>query len=307
MKRMRTNFTREKTIIILICLIGVVFLASFKKAELAREEATIFSMSINDNMIGLTSNEKFNNIMKERIYKTDVEISSLIIGSTIDEFKIPTVQSYERLKDRVRSVGILDPYSIKLFKEVVSLDDSGMLAATYEKLKDRVRSLGILDPYYIELFKEVVALEENTAPLRTLKNKPTNNIPDNIVTTNYTEDDVYWLSVGITMEVGCSWIPEYIRNYVGCVILNRVDSSLFPGTTIYDILHQPGQYPWAKTGHLEPYEWCVETARDLLNGNRMLPNDIIFQAEFPQGNFTYETYYDEHLKTTTYFCANRNE
>ena len=29
-----------------------------------------------------------------------------------------------------------------------------------------------------------------------------------------------------TKEGGSYWIPEYVRNYVGCVILNRVESDI---------------------------------------------------------------------------------
>jgi len=122
---------------------------------------------------------------------------------------------------------------------------------------------------------------------------------------NYTEEDIYWLAMAITKEMGCEWIPEYARNYVGCVVLNRVDSDLYPNT-VYDVLHNgPYQYPWAYKGeYAEPFEWCIETAKDLLiNGNRMLPKDILGQSGARQGTYTYAEYYDEILGTTTYFCG----
>jgi len=119
----------------------------------------------------------------------------------------------------------------------------------------------------------------------------------------YTDEDVYWLAMVITKEMGIRNTPEYVRNYVGCVVLNRVESNRFPNT-IYDVVHQPGQYPWAVNKHYrEPFEWCKKTAVDLLEGNRMLPKDIIFQAEFKQGSYVYAQYYDEILRTTTYFCG----
>jgi len=127
-------------------------------------------------------------------------------------------------------------------------------------------------------------------------------VPNGSTITTYTEDDVYWLAVAITMEGGCSWYPEYLRNYIGCVVLNRVESSRY-ANSIYDVLHQPGQYPWAGGWHKEPYEWCITTARDLLNGNRMLPNNIVYQASFRQGTFTHAEYYDDVLGSWFYFCG----
>jgi len=120
---------------------------------------------------------------------------------------------------------------------------------------------------------------------------------------NYTDEDVYWLAVAITMEAGCSWYPEYVRNYVGCVVLNRVESERFYADTIYDVLHSPGQYSWANKYHKEPFDWCIETAKDLLNGNRMLPSNVVYQANFKQGTFTYHKFYDEVLGSTSYFCG----
>jgi hypothetical protein len=120
---------------------------------------------------------------------------------------------------------------------------------------------------------------------------------------DYTDEDVYWLAMAITKELGSSWMPEYARNYVGCVVLNRVESSRYPNT-IYGVLHQKGQYPWAYKGkYCKPYDWCVKTAIDLLEGNRMLPSNILYQAEFKQGKFVYATYHDKVLGTTTYFCG----
>jgi len=118
---------------------------------------------------------------------------------------------------------------------------------------------------------------------------------------DYTDEDVYWLAVAITMEGGCSWYPEYVRNYIGCVVLNRVESNKYPDN-IYDVLHQKMQYPWASKSHKEPYEWCIRTAIDILNGNRLLPSNVIFQAEFKQGNHTYAEYYDDVLDSWFYFC-----
>jgi len=121
---------------------------------------------------------------------------------------------------------------------------------------------------------------------------------------DFTESDVYWLAVAITMEGGCSWYPEYVRNYIGCVILNRVESDIFKSNTIYDILHEPGQYPWATAkNYKEPFEWCINSARDILSGNRLLPSNVVFQAEFRQGNYTYAQYTDDVLGTTFYFCG----
>lgn len=80
---------------------------------------------------------------------------------------------------------------------------------------------------------------------------------------------------------------------VGNVILNRVDDPRFPDT-IYGVLTQSGQY-----NHEDGYFWfndwadesvineCYDCAYRLLNGERMIPSNVVWQAQFMQGEGLY--------------------
>ena len=120
---------------------------------------------------------------------------------------------------------------------------------------------------------------------------------------SYSEDDLYWLALCISVEAGASWASDEHQLMVGNVVLNRVASDLFPDT-IYDVLHQPGQYPWVNynISNFTITDRAIENARRLLNGERYCPENVVFQAEFKQGNGVYLSIYDSVLNNTTYFC-----
>lgn len=111
------------------------------------------------------------------------------------------------------------------------------------------------------------------------------------------------LSRLIFAEVGCEWIPDDVQLYVGSVVLNRVDSELFPDN-IYDVIYAKGQYSptWSGSINNTPDERTIENARKLLEDGSVLPADVVFQANFKQGSGVYYEYYDKPLGTTTYFC-----
>jgi len=119
--------------------------------------------------------------------------------------------------------------------------------------------------------------------------------------TSYSDEDLYWLAVAINMEAGSSWLSDTHQLLVGNVILNRVASSSYPNT-VYDVIHQKGQYPWAARGYSEPTERALENARRLLNGERFCPDNVVYQSTVTQGSGTYTSIYDATLGTTTYFC-----
>lgn len=119
---------------------------------------------------------------------------------------------------------------------------------------------------------------------------------------NYSEDDLYWLAAAITKEAGSNWITDEHQLMVGNVILNRVESSAFPNT-IHEVLTQKGQYPWASKGtQVTPTERAYSNAEKLLNGERVLPSDVVYQGTVTQGSGVYTSVYDATLGNTTYFC-----
>jgi len=120
-------------------------------------------------------------------------------------------------------------------------------------------------------------------------------------TFDYTDEDLYWLAVAIQHEAGCAWLSDEHQLMVGNVILNRVASSRF-ADTIYGVLTSPGQYSWDTSRAGTPSERAYANAKKLLDGERYLPANVVFQAEFKQGSGTYASIYDATLNNTTYFC-----
>lgn len=119
----------------------------------------------------------------------------------------------------------------------------------------------------------------------------------------HTEDDLDLLARLLTAEVGSTWIPDEIQLYVGSVVLNRMVHEYF-SDTLYDVIYQPGQYSPTWNGRINntPDERTIENARKLLEEGSILPTNVVFQANFKQGEGIHYEYYDEILGTTTYFC-----
>ena len=119
---------------------------------------------------------------------------------------------------------------------------------------------------------------------------------------NYTEDDVYYLAAAVCREAGGA--TDEIQLLVANVIINRVNSSIYPNT-IYEVLTQKSQYgmmwkygisfpDWAQQKHIDH---CYDIARRILDGERVCPENVLFQAEFPQGSGIYKQFDDDY-----YFC-----
>ena len=112
------------------------------------------------------------------------------------------------------------------------------------------------------------------------------------------ENDLYALSHLIYAEAGSELCSDDARYYVGSVVLNRVKSKYFKPNTIEGIIFQKGQYEctWIGTYYNEPTDICVKIAKDLLQNGSKLPDNVVFQAEFKQGDGVYK-YIDG-----MYFC-----
>ena len=118
-----------------------------------------------------------------------------------------------------------------------------------------------------------------------------------------TFDDLMLLSKIIYAEAGSEWLSDEWKMCVGEVVLNRVASSEFPNT-IAEVLAQPGQYYGANSSYfnrLLPSERCVLGAVRLLNGERLMDDAVVFQANFRQGSGIHTAFYD-NLLGWTYFC-----
>lgn len=102
------------------------------------------------------------------------------------------------------------------------------------------------------------------------------------------EKDLYLLSHLINAEAGSSWCSDDLMRYVGSVALNRVNHAAFPNT-LEEVIYQPGQYActWDGNFYKEPVERAWRIAKELLDNGSVLPENVVFQSQFPQGNGVY--------------------
>lgn len=110
----------------------------------------------------------------------------------------------------------------------------------------------------------------------------------------YTDADLEALALVIYQEAGGDACSDETRIMVGNVVMNRVADERFPDT-IEEVLlakRQYGRLHW--TGLVWPerasqsveahaVERAYDCAKRVLEGERLLPDDVIWQAEFVQG------------------------
>lgn len=115
----------------------------------------------------------------------------------------------------------------------------------------------------------------------------------------YTAEELELLALVIYQEAGADACSDETRQMVGEVALNRVASARYPDT-LAEVLAQPYQYGrlhwtglvWPARAELPQEAHAVARAyaiaEALLAGivERLLPEDVIYQAEFPQGTET---------------------
>lgn len=110
----------------------------------------------------------------------------------------------------------------------------------------------------------------------------------------YGEDVLELLAITIFCEAGGDKATDETRRMVGEVVLNRVASDGFPNT-IKEVLLAPKQYGtfsitgivWPSRAYSENEAYAVERAYKcaemVLYEERLLPRDVVFEAEFSQG------------------------
>ena len=114
----------------------------------------------------------------------------------------------------------------------------------------------------------------------------------------YTDEEVEILALIIYQEVGADYCSDDTRRKVGSVFLNRVNSPLFPNT-FREVAIQKQQYgtlywtgiKWPDRAVNEQEAHAVQraytVAKELLATGSILPDNVIYQAEFPQGDGIY--------------------
>lgn len=111
----------------------------------------------------------------------------------------------------------------------------------------------------------------------------------------YSEDDLFYLAAAVCREAGGE--SEEIQLLVANVIINRVNSSVYPDT-IYEVLTQKRQYGTMWRDGISFPDWatddvknqCYSVARRILDGERFCPENVLYQAEFKQGSGVYKEY-----------------
>lgn len=114
----------------------------------------------------------------------------------------------------------------------------------------------------------------------------------------YTDEDYQYLLMVIVGEAqNCS---KKHQMYVGSVVLNRLHSEKYfkYAHCIKDVALAEGQYTCFKDGNAyrAPTDLNIEVAKELIAGGSILPSNVIFQAQFKQGDGVYEQI------GNTYFC-----
>ena len=114
----------------------------------------------------------------------------------------------------------------------------------------------------------------------------------------FTEDEHEILAIIIYQEAGGNECSDDTRRKVGSVFLNRVHSPLFPdtfeevalGKRQYGTLYWTGlKWPDRAAQEVETHavQRAYDIAEELLVGGSILPENVIWQAEFKQGDGTY--------------------
>lgn len=167
--------------------------------------------------------------------------------------------------------------------------------------------------YEVELAAELIANSEETQQIDEVQQQSVveeittqpieeaTPVTENIEEENHgqwwTEEDYQYLLMIIVGEAqNCS---RQEQMYVGSVVLNRLHSSWFPKqNTIKQVATAKGQYACMRDGNAykTPTETNKEVALELLKNGSVLPENVVFQALFKQGNGVYCKI------NKTYFC-----
>ena len=167
--------------------------------------------------------------------------------------------------------------------------------------------------YEAELAAELIASSEEAQQIEEVQQQPvveeittqpieeatpvTENIEEENHSQWWTEEDYQYLLMIIVGEAqNCS---RQEQMYVGSVVLNRLHSSWFPKqNTIKQVATAKGQYAcmWDGNAYKTPTETNKEVALELLKNGSVLPENVVFQALFKQGNGVYCKI------NKTYFC-----
>ena len=147
---------------------------------------------------------------------------------------------------------------------------------------------------------ETSTIEETTNEI--LLETTSEDVIDDLEGYCYSDEDLYLLARVIDAEASDICTDEH-KMCTGQVILNRMNSNKYPNT-LREVVYDKGQYASVENDRLkeEITKESLDVARRLLNGEKILPDDVVYQAEFPQGKEIVKTIYNKYLDNTTYYC-----
>lgn len=109
---------------------------------------------------------------------------------------------------------------------------------------------------------------------------------------SYTDEDLWYMSHTVQAEAG--YCEREMQEGVASVIMNRVNSDLFPNSVMECIL-QPGQYATASyLSSQEPTEQVIDVCIDILENGSKFPENVLYQANYPLGSGVYKTLYTSY-------------
>lgn len=122
----------------------------------------------------------------------------------------------------------------------------------------------------------------------------------------YTAEELEMLALVIYQESGADWCSDDTRLMVGTVVMNRITDPRFPDT-MYEVVTEElayGRLHWTgivwpsrarRPAEAHAVERAYAIAERILQGERTLPEDVIFQSEHVMGEIVA---YSDGL----YFC-----
>lgn len=231
---------------------------------------------------------------KETTPKKAVVLPSLkpaVVEKTKNQFIINQNGAY------VRDIPELDANVVSYYGVNHAVEIIDKQIGEYFQLKDKVGFIhkDNLGDEKVEVIKKEIKVSETNDTSVTTKSVDKTEI-------NTNQDDLYWLSRVVMNEMGSSWVSDEIQKMVASIVINRVNSPLFPNS-IQEVIFQQGQYAGANyLSNIVPSDKVIRNCEWVLNNGSILPSNVLYQANFPQGSGTHSTYYDEYIGSTTYFC-----
>lgn len=168
----------------------------------------------------------------------------------------------------------------------------GLTAIAFDIYSPKVKTIDIVPEVEEEVTHVAVSTIDHVEPIEIFvevqPEEPTEPEP------TYTDEELEILAIIIYQEAGSDACSDETRLMVGNVFLNRVASNRYPDT-FAEVATQKQQYGrlywtglrWPERavnkGEAHAVDRAYDIAKRLLEGERVLPEDVIFQSEYIQG------------------------